>query len=106
MRNKPGMKERLISVFIRLLLVGLMFCIPVQTLAQGTATYEAERKRALQLYDENKFADAIPLLEKLVSINSSDTVLLERLGWATLVVSSSMQNAELRKQARNLARKI
>jgi len=106
MRNKPGMKERLISLFIRLLLVGLMFCIPVQTLAQGTATYEAERKRALQLYDENKFADAIPLLEKLVSINSSDTVLLERLGWATLVVSASMQNAELRKQARNRAREL
>lgn len=67
--------------------------------------YAAERRRAMELYDQNKFADAIPIFEKLVTIKNNDVDVWERLGWATLVVAGSMQDPAQRKQARERARR-
>ena len=66
--------------------------------------YAAERQRAMVLYDQNKFADAIPIFERLVKARTDDVDVWERLGWATVVVSGSIQNPEQRKQARDRAR--
>lgn len=73
------------------------------TTAQTTTDSATQRRQALELYEHGKFPDAIPILEKLVIENPDDSVLLERLGWATFVVSGSMKNAEARKQARDRA---
>lgn len=66
--------------------------------------YAAERQRAMVLYDQNKFADAIPILERLVKVKTDDAMVWERLGWATVVVAGSMQDPEQRKKARDRAR--
>lgn len=66
--------------------------------------YASERQRALELYDQNKFADAIPILERLVKIKADDPVVWERLGWATMVVAGSIKDPTQRKQARDRAR--
>ena len=66
--------------------------------------YAAERQRAIALYDQNKFADAIPILEHLVKVKTDDVAVWERLGWATVVVSASMQDPAQRKSARERAR--
>ncbi|HEX8847302.1 MAG TPA: tetratricopeptide repeat protein [Pyrinomonadaceae bacterium] len=87
-------------------LLGLLFCAMPRALAQATTDYQEERKRAMELFDQNKFADAIPIMEKLVAANNSDVVLLERLGWATLVVSGSMKDPQERKKARDRARTL
>ena len=72
--------------------------------AQGTTDFQEQRKRALELYDQNKFTEAIPLLEKLVQVDDKDIVLWERLGWATFVAAGSIQDPEARKKARARAR--
>jgi len=66
--------------------------------------YAAERQRAMALYDQNKFADAIPIFERLVKVKTNDVDVWERLGWATVVVSGSIQDPALRKSARERAR--
>lgn len=66
--------------------------------------YAAERQRAMALYDQNKFADAIPILERLVKVKTDDVSVWERLGWASVVVSGSIQDPEQRKRARDRAR--
>ncbi len=86
-----------------LTIAAVILSAPARVVAQQ-ADYAAERQRALQLYDENKFADAIPILEKLVKIKSDDPDLWERLGWATLVVAGSIKDSTERKQARDRAR--
>jgi tetratricopeptide (TPR) repeat protein len=66
--------------------------------------YAAERQRAMALYNQNKFADAIPIFERLVKVKNDDVDVWERLGWATVVVSGSIQDPAQRKSARERAR--
>ncbi|HEX8143075.1 MAG TPA: tetratricopeptide repeat protein [Pyrinomonadaceae bacterium] len=75
-----------------------------RTLAQGNDSYEAQRERALKLYDENKFTEAAPLLEKLSTQNSNDVLVFSRLGYALFASSASIKDPELRKQVRARAR--
>ncbi|MDT5062241.1 MAG: hypothetical protein QOH63_2700 [Acidobacteriota bacterium] len=97
-------RQRSVAVCV-VVLVGLLICVvPRTTSAQGTPDYQEQRQRALLLYDQNKFTDAIPILEKLVKIKSDDMVVLERLGWATFVVSGSIQDPQERRKARERAR--
>lgn len=88
------------SIFLLL----LVLCLPVHSLAQTKADEKADRDRAFQLFDQNKFAEAIPVMEKLVLVMPSDMVLLERLGWATFVVAGSMKDPEAQKQGLARAR--
>src|ERR1044072_73477 len=69
-------------------------------IAVAQSDYDAQRRRALDLWDQNKFADAVPLLEDLVKTKTDDSVLWERLGWATMVVSDSIKDPDLRAQGR------
>ena len=85
-----------------LLLPAMLLASSSHTLAQGTDS--AERVRAFQLYDQNKFTEAIPLLESVVKKNPSDMIALERLGWATFVVAGSTKEPSERKKMRDRAR--
>jgi tetratricopeptide (TPR) repeat protein len=87
-----------------LLLFGLLQGVVPRSFAQANTSGQEERQRALQLWDQTKFAEAIPLLEKLVKASPDDVVLLERLGWATIVVANSMTDQQERAKARERAR--
>lgn len=99
-RNRLETPQSLLSKLSRYLLLALILSVPFQAFSQTPAETKAERQRAIKLYDENKFVDAIPVLEKLVLVLPSDVVLLEHLGWATFVVSGSTKDPEVRKQMR------
>jgi tetratricopeptide (TPR) repeat protein len=94
----------ILGILCEAFLLVTLLVVPPQVRAQGTN--DEDRQRALQLFEQNKFADAIPLLEKVVNNNARDVVALERLGWATLVVSGSIKNLQERKKARDHARTL
>ena len=71
-RNRPEVLKSALCIRGKCLLLALVLTIPVQALSQTTADVKAERHRALQLYGQNKFADAIPILETLVAVSPSD----------------------------------
>lgn len=103
---KPISTRRPQQMLARCCALLLLLCLSSNALAQQAANdSQGDRQRAMRLFEENKFVEAIPLLEKLAEANSSDVVVMERLGWATLVVSGSMKNPQARQQARERARK-
>ena len=100
--SKPQHRNSILICAIVLLCV--IFCHAPRTPAQDSTDYQQQRQRAMQLYDQNKFTEAIPILEDLVKIRSGDSIVWERLGWATLVASGSIKDPEERKRARSRAR--
>ena len=97
LRPKPGAPTSLLRRFV---VLALALAIPMQALSQTTADVSTERRRGLELYRQNKFVEAIPLLEKVVAVLPSDVVVLESLGWAMFVVTGSTKDPEARKQLR------
>jgi tetratricopeptide (TPR) repeat protein len=95
--------KRIFLNAILLLTVSASLSVTNAALAQQT-DYEAERQRAMDLFDEQKFAAAMPILEKLVKIKTDDSTVWERLGWSTMVVAASIKDPTERKQARERAR--
>jgi tetratricopeptide (TPR) repeat protein len=91
--------------FAAALLVCALGCAPPRAArAQDKATYDADRKRAFQLYEANNFVAALPLLEKLAAANPEDVPVLERLGFALYANSTIIEDPAARKQARQRAR--
>jgi tetratricopeptide (TPR) repeat protein len=63
-----------------------------------------ERQRALELYESNNFAAALPLLEKVAAAIPNDAVILSRLGFALYANSASEKDPALRQKMRERAR--
>lgn len=64
------------------------------------------RRHALELFDQFKMVEAMPLLEKLAADHPKDVVVWERWGVATLHYSQTIPDPELRRKARVRARTI
>jgi tetratricopeptide (TPR) repeat protein len=91
--------------FVAFVLALLITVQGVQLSAEAqTPEDRANRERAIQLYLQNKFTEAIPLLEKLVKVYPNDPVIWEELGWATFVVSESLTDEQKRTSGRDHAR--
>lgn len=90
-------------LFGALLLIVTTGAASLSTPAQ-TPSDEADRHRALELYEEQKFTEAIPLLEKLSKVYASDPVIWEALGWSHLVISGPIKDSKQRAEARQRAR--
>jgi tetratricopeptide (TPR) repeat protein len=75
--------------------------------AQEGPDFESELKRAVQLVQTNKMADALPILEKLHTAKPDNAVVIELLAYAGFSIAVSEQDAEKRKKeflrARSLA---
>jgi tetratricopeptide (TPR) repeat protein len=87
------------------LLLCLSLCAPVLSFAQVT-DYEAERARALQLYKDNKYIEALPLLEKLSTAKPSDVVVLSHYGYALYASTAAISDPEQKKKTRQRARQL
>ncbi|MBA3239712.1 MAG: tetratricopeptide repeat protein [Acidobacteria bacterium] len=58
---------------------------------------DPERERAFRLFDESKFTEALPILEKLAEANPNDPAVLERLGFS-LITSTQMVKDQGRRR--------
>ena len=82
--------------------VALLLSVPVGAV---TARQDpSERQRALDLYESNNFAAALPLLEKLAAANPDDAVILSRLGFALYANSATEKDPAVRQHMRDRAR--
>jgi len=72
--------------------------------AQAEDNYPARKEHALGLYRQNKFVDALPLLEKLHAEKPDDIVVLECLSMATMEHSATLTDETERKKERARAR--
>jgi tetratricopeptide (TPR) repeat protein len=94
-------KRILLNIFLPAA-VALLVSAPVGAL---TGTQDpAERQRALDLYEANNFAAALPLLEKLAAANPDDPMILSRLGFALYASSATEKDPAVRQQMRERAR--
>jgi len=84
----------------------VLLVVVILAAAQTAPLTDADRQRALTLYDENKFVAALPLLEQLAAERPSDSVVIERLGFAVLTSAAVIRDPEAAKQERMRARKI
>jgi tetratricopeptide (TPR) repeat protein len=83
----------------------LMFVF-VYAAPPATAQQEDERRRAFRLFNERKFDDAVPLLEKLAEQNPDDAQVIGGLGFAVLMRSMPLKDEARRKQERVRARAL
>jgi len=64
------------------------------------------RRKALELYRQGKFVDAMPLLEKLSALHPNDYVVKEHWAYCILEYSATLRDLEARKKARIQARTL
>jgi tetratricopeptide (TPR) repeat protein len=84
--------------FTTSLLFVLMFGTGAQlcALSQQPAV-DRERTRAFQLFNESKFTEAVPLLEKLAAAYPNDPAVLEKYGFALYAATKSVNDSQQRK---------
>jgi tetratricopeptide (TPR) repeat protein len=104
---------RLGSVFLLLVFVTLpSYIAPHACLAQTasvpqkTEKDDPQRSKAIELYDQGKYAEAMPLFEQLSANHPSDIVVREHFAWCLFQYAGSLSDAEQRKQARARARTV
>jgi tetratricopeptide (TPR) repeat protein len=104
LKHNIVLPNRIFSALI-VTLTCAMFLSSAQAQSQTGLNYEAERKRALQLYDDFKLLEALPILEKLAEAKPNDAVVLERLGIALVAKAVTVDDEQERKRLRVRARK-
>jgi tetratricopeptide (TPR) repeat protein len=87
-----------------MLLLVLSFSLHSGALAQTPAP--DDRSRALRLCEENKFVEAIPILERLNAASPDDVVVLERLAQALMSYVVTLPDAAKRREVALRARKL
>jgi tetratricopeptide (TPR) repeat protein len=92
-------------IFLNAFLLVIVACAATSLRVEAQQSdYEIKRQRAMELFDQQNFAAAMPILEKLVKIRTDDSTVWEQLGWSTMVVAASIKDPTERKQARERAR--
>lgn len=81
-------------------LIGLMLSAVPHARAQGPDDFQAERQRAIQLINESKFSEALPVLEKLATSSQADGQVVYGLGIALLMTAEKTQDVEAQRKAR------
>ncbi len=104
--RRPVLKVVLCLISLSTALLG----VSSRTFAQDKFDYETELKLAFRLIEENKFPDALAILEKLAASKPDDAMVIERLALALVVTASSSKNSpeQTKKdliRARSLAQK-
>jgi len=68
--------------------------------------YDRQRARAISLCDQNKFAEAVPILEKLNKTNPKDVLVIEKLALALVGVASAEADESARVKTLLRARSL
>lgn len=91
-------------LFFTALTILLAVFLGARTSGQNSSTADADRKTALELFDQNRYEDALPLFEQLTVAYPKDLVLQERLGFCLNAHAVSLRDPEARRRTRLRAR--
>jgi len=100
--SRPAEVTKLL--FVTILAVFCSVCSTAQTAA--TSVEDPARRDAFQLYDTGKYADAMPLLEKIVVDHPSDLVAKEHWAFSMVGYAATLADAAERKRVRARARAL
>ena len=93
--NRPALK-------ISFLVVLLITC----SIAPVSAQEDPERARAFQLYQDAKYAEALPVFEKLAAKFPEDRDVIKTYGYLVLSQNSYIKDPAARKEARRSGREL
>jgi tetratricopeptide (TPR) repeat protein len=88
------------TLALALLALALVASAHARAFAQNTAQNDPDRQHAFELFANQQFADAVPLLEKLATKYPSDGQVLARLGISVFANSVSISDVEKRQKER------
>jgi tetratricopeptide (TPR) repeat protein len=91
---------------VKFIFLFVLLLTPGALRAQSDDSYDDRRKRAFDLYKQNRFVEALPMLEKLHAERASDVAVLEGLSFATLARAATLSDPALRREERVKARKL
>jgi tetratricopeptide (TPR) repeat protein len=95
-----GRQRRLLACLLVLLACGGA----ARTLAQNPDDFKTERARGIQLINESKFADALPIFERLAASSQADGQVMYGLGVTLLMTADNGKDDEAQRKARLRAR--
>ena len=72
----------------------------------SSAQNDPERTRAFQLYEEAKYAEALPVFEKLAAKYAEDRDVLKTYGFLMIGQGAYLKDADARKEARRRGREL
>jgi hypothetical protein len=93
-------------IFVSGLIICSMLLLPHPTCAQTPPDYAAMKQQALELYQQNRLAEVLPLAEQLYAQNPKDAQVLELYAFSMLASSQTNKDPEARKQMRKRAREL
>jgi len=97
-------RKHLAAALITLIVLLISASVPLHALAQKKEDYEARRRRAIQLVDASKFAEAREIFEELAKENPSDGGVMFGLGITTMASAKGIKDPEERRKMRLRAR--
>ncbi|HEY6349968.1 MAG TPA: tetratricopeptide repeat protein [Candidatus Angelobacter sp.] len=80
-------------------------CISVRLNAQDAIAYSEKKQQAFDLYKQNKFIEAVPLLEQLTTMNSQDRDVFSTLGFCLYSMIKITPDEQKRKDLADRSRK-
>jgi tetratricopeptide (TPR) repeat protein len=86
--------------------IGILVLLLLAPFATAKAQEDPDRRRAFQLYKEQKFTEALPLLEKLATTYPDDVEVAELHAVLVSTQAVYLKDAEARKQARLRGREL
>ncbi len=86
--------------------IGILVLLLLAPFATAKAQDDPDRRRAFQLYKEQKFTEALPLLEKLATAHPDDVEVAELHAVLVSTQAVYLKDAEARKQARLRGREL
>src|SRR5687767_11657881 len=93
----------------RTLFISILFLLTDRINAQDRTAFDADLQRAMQYVQATRMPDAIPILEKLNSVNPNHVLVSESLAYALFATAVTDKDVERRKstiiRARQLAEK-
>ena len=83
-----------------------MLALSLSAPATVAQQQDPERQRALQLYSDGKYKEALPLFEKLETTHPDDPEVLEKFAWILFSTNDNIKDPVARKASRKRARDL